>query len=93
MDFHCTDESIHSHVKSGNAISTKKFSDVTVEDPVFVPTVGILAPQPRLGTEVLRGSFLVKESVLGSEVCFKLSAVAVLVDRFLVKAPCFLWTW
>ena len=55
--------------------------------------VGLLAPQPRLGTEVLRGSFLVKESVLGSEVCFKLSAVAVLVDRFLVKAPCFLWTW
>ena len=41
----------------------------------------------------LQGSFLVKESVLGSEVCFKLSAVAVLVDRFLVKAPCFLWTW
>ena len=40
-----------------------------------------------------RGSFLVKKSALGSDVCFKLSAVAVLVDRLLVKAPCSLWTW
>jgi hypothetical protein len=32
----------------------------------YAEILRVLAPQPRLGTEVLRGSFLVKESVLGS---------------------------